>query len=79
MVVDFLANLAIYHSLVERKTVSLEYQDQPYVEKPLVKVNSSTTSSDDCRYPIMEFLLHGTTPHDKKEAHKLQAQVCDYR
>lgn len=58
--------------------MSLEYQDQPYVEKPLVKVNSSTTSSDDCRYPIMEFLLHGTTPHDKKEAHKLQARASRY-
>ena len=78
MVANLLANLAIHHNTVEQKTVSLGYQDQPYVEKPLVEVIRTHTSSDDWRYPFMEFLLHGTTPHDKREAHKLQTRAFKY-
>ena len=47
MVADLLANLAIHHSTVEQKIVSLEYQDQPYVEKPLIEVIRTHNSSDD--------------------------------
>ena len=47
MAADLLANLAIQHNMVEQKTVSLEYQDQPYVKKPLVEVIRTHTSSDD--------------------------------
>lgn len=39
MVANFLANLAVHHGVVERKTVSLKYQDQPYVERSIVKIN----------------------------------------
>lgn len=47
MVADLLANLAIHHGAVQQKTVNLKYQDQPYVERPTVEVNSSTFTDDD--------------------------------
>ena len=78
MAADLLANLAIQHNMVEQKTVSLEYQDQPYVKKPLVEVIRTHTSSDDWWYPFMEFLLHRKTPYDKRKAHKLQTRVFKY-
>lgn len=66
IVADLLTNLEIHHGAVEWKTVILEYQDQLHIVKSSIEVNSSTITDDNWRHPIMEFLLHKTSPYDKK-------------